>query len=294
MAQALNSDFATEVNNFITICEKNSVDLTLFYKNLKTLDIKSVKTKMVTSTPFAGVYDTNQNTIEIALDGIDHECIYHELFHIASRRKTDTHIYTGFSRNNTEYSVVSGTAINEGFTELLAGKYFNKNEGYQKEQCYVSMLSEIIGFEIMERLYLKGDFDGLIDEFSKYVSEEEVYLFIDFFDKYSYYEMQKDENSKAYIQICVNILTKAYKNKLATQNISAEEKRNNFLYFITDISNVCFTNKNTMQKNIMPAPKRTFVQEAFDELQIDYVENEDGTISLKNPLQQKVLTKENK
>ena len=83
---------------------------------------------------------------------------------MASTIFQDGIIYSGLSEQNI------GIGLNEGYTELLAKRYFDKsnNNGYIFETQIAKLLELIIGQEKMESYYFNANLYGLIEELRKY------------------------------------------------------------------------------------------------------------------------------
>ena len=97
------------------------------------------------------IYDENRNLFQILADKnlVSSGVIYHELFHLASRPEGGHNFRLG---------------LREGYTEALTHKYFSKNKLAYPDNVYYSLkLEEIIGSELMESAYSKGDASILID-----------------------------------------------------------------------------------------------------------------------------------
>ena len=171
--------------------------------------------------------------------------VYHELFHLASSSKTRDKnlviINCGFSTMVLDYiknrGTIKGEALTEGYTELLAQRYFDNNDILRKFEVYAfenkitESLEEIIGENNMSKYYLNSDCASLIEDLSKYSSKEDTIKFIDETDDLYQYEEQgtrkdisKAINSYKYIN---KYLTDTYKNKLDSDisngNITREE-----------------------------------------------------------------------
>lgn len=176
------------INTFLTNLqsENPSINLNLFYKNLKTLSIKEKKNfnrLIFIPTNTQGVYKFKKNQIEL-LDKNYNFCIYHELLHCASYKKDNTSYCTGFFRQYSKFSI--GRALNEGYTTLLEKRYFNEN---LNQNCYKNMrmiadkIEILVDKKIMENLYFTANLNGLINEFIKYgKSKTEIILFMDELD----------------------------------------------------------------------------------------------------------------
>lgn len=208
-----------------------------FYNNINNLSvIKSTEPYSIVST-----YDAISNTIEIVINST----IYHELFHMASTKYIGNISYSGFSQLdiNTENSDI-GTAINEGYTQLLAERYFKKAKagGYKYEQSISKSLEVVIGKEKMENLYLDANLPGLIEELKQYAKEDEIKDFIissDFCHKYK--TNKKEELSKKEMfEICLKktykflviIYVRKLKNLLLRNDITKEQFINDFKEYI--------------------------------------------------------------
>jgi len=277
MSEAFKSEFSKELQKFIEILENENINLSLFYNNLETLEINYIGDKDFDIPTRDGEYSSTNNIITINKAGKISECIYHELFHCASTRKTDRHIYIGLERVNNEIGLSMGEAINEGFTELLADKYFNTATSYKIERFYVYMLSVILGFDILEDFYFEGNFDGFIDEFTKYVSKEEVFAFIELSDRCFYNSKHSkryyNDEIYDYIRSCANILTRAFKNKLMKQNISLTDKQETILAYMEELTLA------NIDLNL-PGPNAQFAKEVFDDLEMEYIVGEEGYVDI--------------
>ena len=107
----------------------------------------------------------------------------HELFHLATYTTNDNVMFCGFYQNSGIYDI--GNGINEGYTELLARRYFAKDRGYYDDEVIIAALvEELIGKDKMEQLYFYADLKGLITELSKYSNTNIVNRFIIDFDNY--------------------------------------------------------------------------------------------------------------
>ena len=73
----------------------------------------------------------------------------HELFHLATYITNDNIMFCGFYQNSGLYDI--GNGINEGYTELLARRYFAKDRGYYDDEVIIAALvEELIGKDKME------------------------------------------------------------------------------------------------------------------------------------------------
>lgn len=88
--------------------------------------------------------------------------------------------FVGFSQQSLKGNIIEnyGVGICEGYTDLLANRYFNKIISYDIEAEISEQLENIVGRTGMEKLYLKADLKSLVTELSKYTSLEEINDFI--------------------------------------------------------------------------------------------------------------------
>lgn len=111
------------------------------------------------------------------INELKREIISHELMHAASSYKYNDILGSGFHQTHK-----SGIGINEGYTDLIAKRYFNKGIeqmcGYSYHRNIAEIVETIVGKQKMLNLYFHGNLQGLIKELSKYQSEEKVKQFI--------------------------------------------------------------------------------------------------------------------
>ena len=166
---------------FTRVLESNffSIDLSCFYKNIKSLTIEDLKEKMQDDLVLAE-YLIHENKIILYDDYL--KAIYHELFHMASSISRNGKFYSGFSQGVSTNSI--GYGLNEGYTELLYRRYFRDVsifvDSYREEFKIASYLEKIIGRRTMEVLYLRADLMGLLEEMKKYLIDGEL---VDIFSK---------------------------------------------------------------------------------------------------------------
>lgn len=196
-------------NIFINKFPKNY--LKTFFKNLSTIDyqegldkegmLRSLLGIITGSGTTEGYYYGYENKIYViskkqkklltfltgnnsfSYDEIINNVLSHELFHAATYMTTDNIMFCGFYQNSGIYDI--GNGINEGYTELLARRYFDKENGYYDDEVIIAaLIEEIIGKDKMESLYFYADLKGLIKSLSAYTDESYVNRFIINFDKY--------------------------------------------------------------------------------------------------------------
>lgn len=191
-----NQKFNEYINKFISFINANqNIDSKLFYENLRTLIIKEKRNfnkLLFIKSCTTGRYNGYDNKILILRED-NFYSIYHELLHCASRRVIREEMHVGFhklvvDKKKLKTTLNIGKALNEGYTTLLEKRYFDSIEhtqkrGYAKEEFISSTLEQIVGKEEMEKLYFNADLDGLIERLKQFSSEEDIYLFLEYFDK---------------------------------------------------------------------------------------------------------------
>lgn len=153
----------------------------LFYR-LKTLEISDKEYLTVNSMFYLslGYYESKINKItleyyhdrRISKESVE-ETFIHELFHLASTRRTEDGLITGL-----EIPGYLGEMLNEGYTDYLTAKYFTKKMAYVKSPSigiYFSKgIENIIGKEKMQKYYFNADLNALVNELSKYTTKEDI------------------------------------------------------------------------------------------------------------------------
>lgn len=262
--QQFNKKFDEYINRFINFINTNpNIDLKLFYENLKSLIIKEKRTfnKFLFITSYTkGHYDGYDNKI-LVLKEDNFYSIYHELLHCASRRIINQQMNVGFHKfavdeKTGKITFNLGKALNEGYTTLLEKRYFGfiehtQKRGYVIEEFISSKLEEIVGKDEMEKLYFNADLDGLINYLKQFSNEEDVYLFLEYFDKILVTAKKKVKSEEAeYIYKFIGaFLLKVYVYKLGilieNNTINSEEFLNSMDDFIKVLSiNYVFDKKN--------------------------------------------------
>ena len=178
----ISDSFTFYLYSFLNTMKSNfsKEDLLFMYKNLSTLKVKmsnllllNLKSIKITKS---GDYRASKNMIRVCEGDIDRS-IFHELLHMASAFAMDDMTFSWFHQTNKDKTRTIGGGINEGYTEVLNKRYFQKEDykpSYIVYYLYVSNVEKIVGKETMEKLYLSADLHSLIDELSKYNSKEET------------------------------------------------------------------------------------------------------------------------
>lgn len=223
---SLNDEFVPIVEDFVKVMQKNFDEEALqsLYHNLKTLKIKYMKENPKHPTKLEGSYKVFFNTIYVKRSAYE-DALYHELLHVASRRKHKRTVYSGFHVVN-DSSI--GYSLNEGYTDALTRRLFNKNETYNYESLVSLALEEIIGKKIMGKFYLNGDVHSLINELSKYKDIDSIESFLVYTDLVTtrYITENHIEYKKRLIEGMKNSITKYLIESFVNKNKDKES----FLY----------------------------------------------------------------
>ena len=216
------------VLEFADILEKEfpKDSLINFYNNVNEVKIKRNGGILFLSAE--GTYSCEKNKI----DYCTLTSIYHELFHMASavfdnERKLG---YAGFRqayyKPGSELKGINiGVGINEGYTQLLALRYFGDkhkiSKTYKFEVGIVEKLEKIVGQDEMKRLYLNANLMGLIENLKQYANEEDVLNFINGVDLVSKHSsdlfLLSNDKMKTSIINVYTFLLQAYITKLKKQ-----------------------------------------------------------------------------
>ena len=217
------------------------VELSAFEQNIKTLKIteeeKSIKEKIIEllyKEIIGAEYDSKQNWIKFYPEEYEklgqekiifiESAITHELLHMSSSYKKGLVRISGFSQTMADVYEV-GYGINEGFTEYLNCKYFNKKgiPAYEEIKKLTIGIVQIVGEETMEKLYFDGNLEGLVKELSKYQSEEESLNLIYDMDK-TIREKDHEKKQKLITDITSTIAT-VYLKKQEQTPVKVSQKR---------------------------------------------------------------------
>ena len=200
---------SSEIKNFLTVMESNCKNFvpTLLIKNFKKtlFDIKKINNY---TNNYEGYVEYHSLIIPHSFYINNFKTIKHELLHLSTINKNSC----GFNNK------FKARALNEGYTQLLAERYFNENIGraYPIEVMLVKSIEQIIGQDQMEKYYFNLDLNSVINDLSKYESKENVLKFI--------------EN-----------LNKLLDNDITYINSLTEEQISNFQKIVDDICDFIFS-----------------------------------------------------
>lgn len=273
--------FNEYINKFIYFININpNVDLKLFYENLKSLIIKEKRTfntLLFIKSHTKGHYDGYNNKILVLRDD-NFYSIYHELLHCASRRIIENEMNIGFHKfvvdeKNAKIIFNMGKSLTEGYTTILEKRYFSSIEhtqkrGYIIEEFISSMLEKIVGKEQMEKFYFNADLDGLINYLKQFSNEEDIYLFLEHFDKILVTAQKKIKPKEAeYIYKFIGgFLLKIYVYRLGMLIENNTITREEFLKAIDDFIKVLSINYVFDKKNTYFFLTKEFTDQILDEI----------------------------
>lgn len=207
--------YDTIISDFYEILESyfEHCNLSSFYRNMKDLTITKKKRTLterieglIKGVITTAIYDERLNTIYIVdeKDQNIRNIISHELLHMATTKKTEKVIFCGFYQFYKDKATGIGYALNEGYTEYLNKKYFNKDEeedSYHNEQLIAQGIERIVGSKLMEELYFKADLKSLVDKLSKYTSIENVMNLLKQFDSLHKKTIPEEDKESAYREL---------------------------------------------------------------------------------------------
>ena len=177
------NDFKSYLVIFVKTLQDNfdAEDLSILFNNISSLKLKVLKNDLlykILDSNMTAYYDKSKNRIIFTKEKYIENSIYHELFHMTSVIHTKGNQYCGFSQSIEKNLNSFGVGFNEGYTDLLTNRYFDETIVYYIEAEIAKQVENVVGREIMEKLYLKADLKSLIAELSKYSSLEEINDFI--------------------------------------------------------------------------------------------------------------------
>ena len=227
--------YKTAYEKFKKVLELNfdSTDLHNFYYNSEWVKVHKFIPNPFTYT--IGYYDSGINKLKYRSISL-----YHELFHLASTNNEIIPAHCGFEINEENKSI--GYALNEGYTDLLAERYFNEDieDSYYEEAQFARSIERIIGRKKMEKLYLNADIIGLINELKKYYSIDEIEQFLINMDvilqfRNQYLSTEEIININKLIEESICFLLKGFCKVINNSNCSMKNKNIQIFNFYRDI-----------------------------------------------------------
>jgi len=172
---------------------------------------------------FRAAYDFISNEININSKCIQSD-LYHELFHLASSKRNETGFMICDKKDCHNFG------LNEGYTDLLAQRYFNEESFYNNEKNIAYLLEKIVTNKKMEELYYNADTDGLISELENYTSKNDIFAFMTNLDYISSFNRSEQEILYPIFYDVYSFLIKAYYNKETNLFIKNLIDEKNFIY----------------------------------------------------------------
>ena len=215
-------------------------------EKLKTLDLKQKTILQTLLFPTSEAsYDIFNNKI-YAGKRIE-DSIYHELFHVFTTYKENIFsTVSGFNYINIHTDIAR--SLNEGYTDLLANRYFDSVVSYMIEANIARKTELILGEKNMQNFYASNNLYAIIKSLSKFSSEEEAIAFISFVDKLSIYRNNIKKSiqimnilSNYLVDVYVNVLVEFYsRGKFDKEDINIffsifKEEFTNYAFYNNDI-----------------------------------------------------------
>lgn len=202
-----------------------------------------------------GIYNSSSHSIiNLSKDKNEfRKIVSHELMHAASSYNYNGQRGCGFIQKRT------CLGLTEGYTELIAQRYFFKDQPllsspmYQYQKAIAEITELIVGRKKMQELYFQADLKGLISELSKYQEEEKVKQFI--LDLDTLLNILRDEKipneemmmTKLYNRVKV-FLYDCFSQKLEKMNINEYLKESK--EFLTLFSNIKEPKRSSLEYRI--------------------------------------------
>ena len=215
-------------------------------EKLKTLDLKQKTILQTLLFPTSEAYYNDLNNKIYAGKRIE-DSIYHELFHVFTTYKENIFsTVSGFNYINIHTDIAR--RLNEGYTDLLANRYFDSVVSYMIEANIARKTELILGEKNMQNLYASNNLYAIIKSLSKFSSEEEAIAFISFVDKLSIYRNNIKKSiqimnilSNYLVDVYVNVLVEFYsRGKFDKEDINIffsifKEEFTNYAFYNNDI-----------------------------------------------------------
>ena len=215
-------------------------------EKLETLTIKQKTILQTLLFPTSEAYYNSLNNKIYAGKRIE-DSIYHELFHAFTTYKENVFsIYSGFNYINIDTDIAR--RLSEGYTDLLANRYFDSVVSYMIEANIARKTELILGEKNMQNFYASNNLYAIIKSLSKFSSEEEAIAFISFVDKLSIYRNNIKKSiqimnilSNYLVDVYVNVLVEFYsRGKFDKEDINIffsifKEEFTNYAFYNNDI-----------------------------------------------------------
>ena len=163
-----------------------SENLILLNENIKSLKvkIKYIAPEILLLKFASGKYKLKKNKIEI-IKYFKEGTSNHEFFHMETSFyfKEGELAFCGFQQINYLKEETIGRGLNEGYTELLTSRYFNKqikNRCYSYDICtfFAEKLEQIVEKDRMEKFYMNADLFGLCKYLTNFDEFKNILIFL--------------------------------------------------------------------------------------------------------------------
>jgi hypothetical protein len=169
-----------ELKKLVKIIEDkiDKCNLNNLYNNLNSVIIK--KNFLLLLIGVKGKYNSKDNILSYSLDGT----IEHEFIHLASSQYDEENNIWKIGFVDYSQKIVSMKALNEGYTDLLTRRFFNKKTTfYSDEVRIVEFIELLFNKKELEKYYFNNDLPGFIKHLSNYMDKENVIKFLLDFDR---------------------------------------------------------------------------------------------------------------
>lgn len=244
--------------------EENSVN---FIRRIKDASIKrNIIGGLVNKFSFSqpeGEYFPTKNKIVLYIPHLKRSTLNHELLHLASSYISPDGKIVSCGLDQENETITLGTAINEGYTELLNCELFHVPEAkavYEYQRFIIAQLLKIVPKEEMNKFYFNGDLYGLITKLLDYNNPRRIKTFLTKADNVQYNQTKMTKflfNAQNIyyvnfflIETYTNYLLKLYKEKQITK-LELEYFFNKFIIDLKEqLDFKLSVNKDKLRKNI--------------------------------------------
>ncbi|MDD2180964.1 MAG: hypothetical protein PHW32_01190 [Bacilli bacterium] len=151
----------------------NKKNLNNLYNNLQSIQVnKNFKMLLM---GISGKYNSEKNTIDYSIDG----SIEHEFIHMASSHWDNEEDIKQSGFVNYAGRLTYGKALNEGYTDLVTRRLFDKTTRFYDDEVRITQFLELLlGSKNMEKYYFNNNLPSLLNHLSNYMDKEDAIKFI--------------------------------------------------------------------------------------------------------------------
>lgn len=179
LLERFNPNLQKEILNFINTALRKfpEVDLSLFYQNLSTLKIRTMKEDDFNYGLATCYYRSDLNKIVCRAERVD--ALYWGFLIAASSITNEGKNMNGFYQTdgNRITGLSIGSSLNNGYTSMLGNMLFRDKEQYVNEKYLAQNLFKTMGRK-MNQYYFGADLKGFISSMERFHSREETINFI--------------------------------------------------------------------------------------------------------------------